>query len=145
MNGHLLDTNVVSELRKGKRANANVRAWFQTTEADELFLSVLVVGEIRRGIELVRSKDRVQARALERWLTGLQSGYADRILAVTSAIAETWGQLSVTTRPSVVDGLMAATALEHDLTLVTRNVDDVKRTGVNLLNPFEPPNKPRGR
>ena len=137
MKGFLLDTNVISELRKGNRTDSHVLAWFQTTDETELFLSVLVLGEVRSGIEAKRAKDPAQARALERWLHGLETNYADRIVPVTAAIADRWGRLSAAHAPSVIDGLMAATALEHDLTLVTRNVDDVKRTGVALLNPFE--------
>jgi len=137
MKGYLVDTNVVSELRKGKRTDINVLAWFQTTKEEELFLSVLVLGEIRSGIEGVRPKDPAQARALERWLLGLEAMYIDRMLPVTAAIADKWGRLNSVDPPSVVDGLMAATALENDLMLVTRNIDDVKRTGVKLLNPFD--------
>lgn len=137
MKGYLVDTNVVSEMRKGKRIDPNVLAWFQTTQEEELFLSVLVLGEVRSGIEGVRPKDPAQARALERWLLGLEAMYVDRMLPVTAAIADKWGRLSAVDSPSVVDGLMAATALENDLMLVTRNVQDVKRTGVKLLNPFD--------
>ena len=137
MKGYLLDTNVVSELRKAKRANQKVVDWFDTIADDELFLSVLVLGEIRTGIERIRGTDPAQARALERWLTGLEDAYADRLLPVTSSVADRWGRLSSANPPSVVDGLMAATALVHELTLVTRNTQDVARTGVALLNPFQ--------
>jgi toxin FitB len=141
MTGYLLDTNVVSEIRKGSRADPNLLAWFQATQEDELFLSVLVLGEIRSGVERIRPRDPGQVRALERWLLDLEATYADRILAVTPAIADRWGRLSAGDPPSVVDCLMAATALENDLTLVTRNTHDVKRTGVKLFNPFEPANR----
>jgi toxin FitB len=137
MKGYLLDTNVVSELRKGKRANPDVLEWFANVPEDELFLSVMVVGEIRNGIERIRPSDPAQARALERWLKGLETAYADRLLPITNAIADTWGQLSASNPPSVVDCLMAATALENHLTLVTRNTQDVFRTGVQILNPFD--------
>jgi len=133
----LLDTNVVSELRKGKRTNPDVLTWFQAVDEDDLFLSVLVVVEIRCGIERIRSSDPVQARVLDRWLKGLEVAYVDRVLLVTTAIADRWGRLSANNPPSVVDGLIAATALENDLTLVTRNVQDLARTGVRLLNPFD--------
>jgi toxin FitB len=136
MRGYLLDTNVISELRKGKRANPKVLAWFQTIPDDELFLSVLVLGEIRAGLERVRPSDPSQARALERWLNGLETAYADRLIPVTADVADKWGRLSAFNSPSVIDGLMAATAFENDLTLVTRNIQDVSRTGVPLLNPF---------
>ena len=138
MTGYLLDTNIVSEIRKGNRAHRRLLAWFQSIEDDELFLSVLVLGEIRGGIERISRKDAAQAQALERWLSDLETNYADRIFPITGAIADRWGRLSAGDPPSVIDSLMAATALVNDLTLVTRNTDDVKRTGVNLLNPFEP-------
>jgi predicted nucleic acid-binding protein len=132
MSGYLLDTNVVSELRKGQRANPNVLVWFETVDDDDVFLSVLVLGEIRSGIERIRSSDPAQARALERWLKGLEASYVDHVLPVTATIADKWGRLSAINAPSVVDGLMAATAWENDLTLVTRNIRDVTRTGVSL-------------
>ena len=134
----MLDTNVVSGLRKGVRADSNVMKWFQAIQEDELFLSVLVLGEIRSGVERIRPRDPSQARALERWLLDLEAKFADRIFPVTAAIADRWGRLSAGAPPSIVDCLMAATALENDLTLVTRNTHDVNRTGVTLLNPFEP-------
>jgi predicted nucleic acid-binding protein len=136
MTGYLLDTNVVSELRKGKRANPKVLTWFQTIDEDQLFVSVLVLGEVRSGIERIVTSDPAQARVLERWLKGLEVEYVERILPVTTAIADRWGRLSASDPPSVVDCLMAATAMENDLTLVTRNVQDVARTGVRLFDPF---------
>ena len=136
MSGYLLDTNVASEMRKGRRINAHVLAWFESVDDDNLFLSVLVVGEIRKGIEQARFKDAVKARALEGWLTGLEQRFGDRVLPVTPAVADQWGRLSAIRPLSIVDGLLAATAMVHDLTLVTRNVTDVAHTGVNLLNPF---------
>jgi hypothetical protein len=136
MSGHLLDTNVVSETRKGRRINPNVLAWFESVEDDGLFLSVLVIGEIRKGIEKARSKDPVKARALELWLHGLEKRYGDRVLPITPTVADQWGRLSAIRPLPTVDGLLAATALVHDLTLVTRNVADVAHTGVVLLNPF---------
>jgi predicted nucleic acid-binding protein len=134
----LLDTNVVSELRK-RRPEPNVTAWHHREAHAGAYLSVLVVGEIRQGIERLRPRDQQRAEALERWLTGLTSAYRDRILPITADIAEAWGKLNVPpTPPPVVDGLMAATALVHRLTLVTRNVSDVARTGVTVINPFQP-------
>jgi predicted nucleic acid-binding protein len=133
----LLDTNVLSELRKGRRANVLVRGWFEGVAADDIHLSVLVVGEIRRGIERVRRRDAVQAAALERWLTRLRTDHAERILPVDSAVAEQWGRLTAKRPGSVVDGLMAATALVHGLVLVTRNLRDLAWTGVACLDPFE--------
>jgi predicted nucleic acid-binding protein len=137
MSGYLLDTNILSELRKGHRANPQVRSWFQTVEDNELFVSVLVLGEIRSGIERIRSTDPRQAQALEGWLEGLAAKYLDRVLPITAAVADRWGRLSANHRPPVVDCLMAATALENDLTLVTHNLQDVARTGVKVIDPFE--------
>ena len=136
MRGYLLDTNVVSEARKGRRMSPSVSVWFESVDNDELFLSVLVIGEIRKGIEQARSKDSVKARALEGWLTGLEERYGERVLPITPAVANQWGHLSAKRPLSTVDGLLAATAMVHDLTLVTRNVTDVAHTKVKLLNPF---------
>lgn len=105
-------------------------------DADEVFLSVITLGEIRRGIELHRPKDAKAAGALERWLLGLESHYAERVLPITAAVADRWGRLSLDQPLSVSDGLIAATGLEHKLTVVTRNVEDFRRSGVNTLNPF---------
>ena len=133
----LLDTNVLSELRKGTRANGHVGAWFEGVAVDEIYLSVLVIGELRRGVELVRRRDTKQAAALERWLTRVATDHAERILPVDGPVADQWGRLTAKQPGSVVDTLMAATALVHGLVLVTRNVKDVAWTGVSYLNPFE--------
>lgn len=132
----LVDTNVVSELRKGDRAHATVREWYQGVEDGDIHLSALVMGELRRGVELVRKRDTTQANALDRWLTRLVSLHADRILPVDRAVAEEWGRLAARRTASMADTLMAATALVHGLILVTRNVNDVAWTGVPWLNPF---------
>ena len=133
----LLDTNVVSELRKGERTHPRVRAWFESVADTDLHLSVLVVGELRRGIERVRAKDAKQATALERWLQRLTREHADRILPVDRRVAEQWGRFSAERNGSPVDVLMAATAFVHELVLVTRNTRDVAWTGVACMNPFE--------
>jgi toxin FitB len=140
--GFLIDTNVLSELRKGQRCAPHVAAWFASISASDIYLSVLVVGEIRRGIENLRRRDVVGAQRLETWLQQVESSYADRILAISRDVAERWGRLSSPDSLPAVDGLLAATALVHGHTLVTRNTKDVARTGVLVLNPFGPPVAP---
>jgi hypothetical protein len=131
----LVDTNVLSELRKGVRAHVGIRAWFADAREGELFTSVLVLGEIRRGIESIRRRDAPSALALEQWLARLASDFAERVLPVDARVADRWGNLNVPDPIPTVDGLLAATALVHDLILVTRNVRDVERTGVRLWDP----------
>jgi toxin FitB len=135
---YLLDTNVVSELRKGARADANVTAWLAHQTDEQLFLSVLVVGELRRGVESIARRDKASAVALESWLNRLIHVHADRILPVTLEIAQAWGRLNVPDPLPVIDSLLAATAHVHGLTLVTRNAKDMARTGVPTANPFLP-------
>ncbi|MBM3836722.1 MAG: type II toxin-antitoxin system VapC family toxin [Verrucomicrobia bacterium] len=136
MSGFLLDTNIVSELRKGTRGDAGVRAWVGGVEPEELFVSVLVLGEIRQGLERIRLRDQVQARNLERWLQGLTRDFADRILPVDERVADKWGRLGLQQPAPVLDSLLAATALVHDLTVVSRDEDGYKNTGVPVINPF---------
>ena len=132
----LLDTNVIAEVRKGARGDPGVVRWASGRQ-DEAWLSVLTVGEIRRGIELKRRRDELAARHLENWLQGLLSGFESRILPVDGRVAEVWGRLNVPDPRPVVDTMLAATAIVHGLTLVTRNVSDVEGTGVRGLNPFD--------
>lgn len=131
----LVDTNVLSELRKGERAEVGVRSWFAEVDDAELFTSVLVLGEIRRGIESIRRRDKPSALALEQWLVRLAMGFGERVLPIDVRTADRWGSLNVPDPVPTVDGLLAATALEHDLVLVTRNVRDVAATGVQVLDP----------
>ena len=135
---YLLDTNVVSELRKGDRADAGVQRWFIEHATDQLWLSVLVVGELRRGVELRRRRDPQAGDSLSDWLQTVTGQFDDRILPITTEVCERWARLSVPDPLPVIDGLLAATALEHNLVLVTRNTSDVERTGVALENPFDP-------
>lgn len=131
-----VDTNVLSELRKGPRANERVRSWFGKARAAELYTSVLVLGEVRRGIESVRRRDGEGAKALEEWVTRMTDGFSDRILPIDATVADRWGALNVPDPLPAMDGLLAATALVHDLTVVTRNVRDVARSGARVLDPF---------
>lgn len=136
MSGYLIDTNIISELRRPQRALPVVH-WFGSVEAESLFISVLTLGELRRGVELLRFKDPVAANALDQWLTGVRTEFADRVLSIDSAVAEQWGRLSMGQPLPSIDGLLAATALVHQLTVVTRNTVDFERSGVACLNPFE--------
>jgi toxin FitB len=135
---YLLDTNALSELRK-RRPDPRVMGWFDTAPKAELYLSCLAIGEIRRGIERLRHKDEVQAKAIERWLAGLRRFYQDRIVPIDIEIAERWGRLSAAATLSAMDGLLAATALTRDWTVVTRNVADFAPSGARVLNPWEHP------
>jgi predicted nucleic acid-binding protein len=132
----LVDTNVLSELRKGPRANPRVLGWFRSVDDAAMYLSVLVIGELRQGVERLRRRDPPAAAKLDRWLYELIERHADRTLPVDAAVAERWGRLNVPDPIPAVDGLLAATALVHSLTLVTRNLRDVRSTGVRHLDPF---------
>ena len=134
---YLIDTNIVSEVRKGSQCDHSVRVWWESISDSQLFLSSLVIGEVRKGIELARRKDAMQAIALERWLESLTSGFAHRILPVTTDVAQEWGRINAIRPVPVIDALLAATALVHGLRLVTRNTEDVEGLGVDTLNPFE--------
>ena len=136
MSGYLLDTTVLSEVRKGERADPGVAAWVREQPDKSLPISVLSVGEIRRGILLVQSHDPAQATALDRWLRRLLESWSRRILTVDDRTAEIWAELMTPSPRPVIDALLGATALRHDLTLVTRNVSDLHGSGVRLLNPF---------
>lgn len=132
---YLLDTNVVSELRR-KSPDANVLAWFRRADPAALYLSVLTLGEITKGAENLARRDAAAAAALRRWLNGLCKYYAERLIPVDAAIAEEWGRLSSARPLPVIDALLAATARARDMTLVTRNVRDVKGTGVPVIDPW---------
>jgi predicted nucleic acid-binding protein len=133
---YLIDTNIISELRKGDRCDPRVAAWYASIADDELFLSAFVLGEIRKGIELARARDEGRAAALEAWLRQVETAFGDRVLGIDGAVAERWGRMSAVRPVPVVDGLLAATALTNDLTLVTRNDRDVAGLGAKILNPF---------
>jgi len=136
---YLVDTNVISEVRKKSKANKGVRAFFKqvVTEEAPVFISVVTVGELRRGVELIRHRGDVrQANQLEKWLTALLTEYRDNILDIEPDTAQLWGRLRVPHPENALDKLIAATALIYDLTVVTRNHKDFVRTGVKVLNPF---------
>ena len=131
----LLDTVVLSELRKAN-PNAGVVSFIQAQTPEALFLSVLTIGEIEAGIEKQRTVAPEFAEELNHWLTVMELQFAQCILPVTPAIAKLWGRLCVQTGNKGIDNLIAATALCHNLTVVTRNVKDFEPTGVRVLNPF---------
>ncbi len=140
MNGYLLDTNVISELIR-PRPEIRVTSWVDSVDEDLFFLSVLTLGEIRKGIAALGGSSR-RAR-LELWLEGeLRPRFAGRILSVDEPVADRWGslagQLAASSQPPipVIDGLLAATALHHNLVLVTRNAKDVARTNAQVFNPW---------
>ena len=136
---YLVDTDVISEARKGVRSNAGVRAFFARArdEGTDLYLSVVTIGELRQGVERIRHRgDRSQAQRLERWLLQLTSDYSDRILALDEEIAHVWGRLRVPNPENPLDKQIAATALIHDLMVVSRNVAHYAPTGVRISNPF---------
>jgi predicted nucleic acid-binding protein len=133
---YLIDTNIISEVRKGKRCDPNVAAWWESIEDAEVYLSVLVLGEIRKGIERARVNDVARARALERWLATLVQSFSERILPIDQAVADEWGRMSAKRSVSTIDALLAATAKVHGLTLATRNVGDVADLGAKVINPF---------
>lgn len=137
---YLIDTNIISELRKSNKANPGVLQFFQQAaqQTNPLYLSVITIGELRRGVNLIWHRgDRAQANLLETWLQTILEDYADHILDFTALEAQVWGTLRVPHPQNALDKMIAATALTCGLTLVTRNVNDFAETGVPLLNPFE--------
>jgi toxin FitB len=137
---YLIDTDVISEARKGDRANRGVREFFVAAshDATPLFLSVVAVGELRQGVERIRHRgDGAQAKRLERWLRQVTTTYAEAILPIDEETAHVWGRLRVPNPENPLDKQIAATALIHDLVVVTRNTSHFAPTGVRVRNPFE--------
>jgi hypothetical protein len=136
---YLIDTDVISELRKRDKADPGVVTFFKEVASSDapLYVSAVTIGELRRGIELIRHRGDVkQAQALERWLGRVLGDFGDSILAFDADAAQVWGRLRVPHPENPLDKQIAATALIHDLVLVTRNVKHFSATGVKLLNPF---------
>jgi predicted nucleic acid-binding protein len=146
---YLVDTDVISEIRKGEKANEGVRSFFESAARQglDLYLSVVTIGELRQGVERIRHRgDGVQADLLERWLRQVSRAYADAILPIDEETAHVWGRLRVPNPENPLDKQIAATALIHDLTVLTRNTEHFAPTGVRLKNPFvdEEPSFPAG-
>ncbi len=135
----LVDTNVLSELRKRHLGDANVARWAASQRSQDLYTSVLVLGEIRLGVERARRRDPDKALLLERWLKVVRQAFEGRILAVDGRVAEEWGRLNAPRPLPVVDGLLAATARVHEMVVATRNVADLAASGVPTMTPFEAP------
>lgn len=136
---YLVDTNVLSEARKGTRANPGVRDFFREAARSRanVFLSAVTIGELRRGIELIRHRgDADQAQRLERWFARILDHYADCVLDFDAEVAQVWGKLRVPHPENALDKQIAATALIHGLTVVTRNAKDFLSAGVKVTNPF---------
>lgn len=136
---YLIDTDVISEARKDEKANRGVREFFEDAERDEasIYLSVITIGELRQGVEHVRHRgDEPQARLLERWLNRVTDTFEDSILSFDEEAAQIWGRLRVPNPENPLDKQIAATAIINDLTVVTRNTDHYRPTGVRVLNPF---------
>ncbi len=133
----LLDTNIISEVRKGSRCHENVALWYAEVDSESLFLSVLVLGEIRKGIESSYRHQPDKAMVLEKWFHVVTDAFVGRILPVYRIVAEEWGRMNVDRTFPVIDGLLAATAKVNDMILVSRNIADLHGSGAKLLNPFE--------
>jgi toxin FitB len=130
---YLVDTNVVSEARRGSR---QALAWLRSVRPESVYLSALTLGEIMRGVALRRKSDPQTATRLTEWLEQLRQDHSDRILPVTDRIALEWGRIAALRPRGDIDGLIAATAIVHDLILVTRNVKDFEDIVVSVINPW---------
>lgn len=132
---YLLDTNVVSEARK-KKPNAGIIAWMESVPSEEIYLSALTLGELKKGAALLRRKDPRAAESLENWIQGIQDQFSGRILPVDEEVAAVWGELNAIRPLPVIDSLIASTAKVHGMTVVTGNEADISGLGVFVINPF---------
>jgi toxin FitB len=140
---YLLGTNIISEVRKGEQCDPNVAAWYASIDDADVYLSVLVLGEIRNGIERVSISDPSRSRRLENWLSSLLRMFGERVLPVNQLVADEWGRMSAKRSAPPIDALLAATAKAHRMTFATRNASDIAGLGADVLNPFEPVPKRR--
>ena len=134
---YLIDTNIISEVRKGDGCDRHVSAWYASVADDDLFLSTLVLGELRKGIELARAREPNKAATLEQWLRQIETAFGSCVLGIDSAASDRWGRMSAIRPIPVIDGLLAATAVTYGLTLVTRNLKDFGEFGIGISNPWE--------
>lgn len=137
---YLIDTNVISELRKKDRANVGVKQFFTNAieQKNSLFISAITIGELRRGVAMIQHRGDIdQANALSKWLESIVNEFSGNILSFTESEAQIWGGLRVPHYENAIDKQIAATAITHDLVLATRNRPDFSKTGVQLLNPFQ--------
>jgi len=136
---YLIDTNIISELTKGNNANRGIIEFFYNVKANDenCYLSVVTIGELRRGIGMLMHRNDVeQAKAIRDWFVGIETEYNDKILPIDNEVAAIWADLRVPNNENILDKFIAATALLHSLQMVTRNVKDFEKTGVPFLNPF---------
>jgi len=134
---YLIDTNVISELRKGSKCNLGVQRFFESIQSESIYISVLTLGEIRRGCENIRQRgDTLQASQLENWLEEITREYKNKILSFDNECAQVWGKLMSPHKSNPIDKQIAAIAMINQLAVVTRNINDFRETGVQMINPF---------
>lgn len=133
---YLLDTNILSEIRKEGRGDPGLQSWFHSVDGRDLAISVLALGEIRLGVLRLEPKDPATAQHLMTWLLRVESAFRGRTLSVDAMATEIWARWNSIRSLPIIDSLQAATAVAHGMTFVTRNVRDLKEIDVDLLNPF---------
>ena len=132
----LIDTNVISELKRDRNADRRVMAWYEQNPVEQLFTSVIVLGEIRRGIELIARRDHLQAERLEHWYASFRKRFGRRVLSVDEPMMNLWAKISVPDMLPRHDGIIAATALVHGMALATRDTDSYRRVGLEVIDPW---------